>query len=400
MADLTNDPLLPTNLAAATGVHDAPAEAPARAAVAPAPARRSAPGAPVAVPAPRRRAILRQLGVLLLLLVALDVVTQVALEPLVLSDSTERDRTLWHVALYHQTPAPVDVLVMGSSRVQLGLSPVLMMNDLKTQFQQPVHILNLGMKLATPQANYWMLKNVVQPDKQPKVIIYGAAEYEFNEYLNLPPTYDYRDELATLSDYSQAFPDPTQRIDDQLSFFLGQPWYLFRMRNVIRSAVTERDDPGASSWPGGITEDPYGFVPADGVMDAGAIARMRGLYVNAPGWGLLKNYTIGGPMVTRFEQFLQLAKDRGIQVIVLNMPVAKVHETFLPPAAYAAYRAYLQQTAAKYGMAYADYNDHALWQEPQDFRDTNHLNNRGAAKLSPMVTDQMLAPALRDLGWK
>jgi DltD-like protein len=398
MADLTNDPLLPTNLAAASGVQDATA-APAPA-VTPAPAGRRAPAAPPSGPPRPRRAILRQLGVLLLLLVALDVITRVALEPLVLSDPTERDRTLWHVALYHQTPAPVDVLVMGSSRVQLGLSPVLMMNELQTQFQQPVHILNLGMKLATPQANYWMLKNIVQPDKQPRVIIYGAAEYEFNEYLDLPPTYDYRDELATLSDYSQAFPDPTQRIDDQLSFFLGRPWYLFRMRNVIRSAVTERDDPGASTWPGGIKEDPYGFVPADGVMDAGAIARMRGLYVNAPGWGLLKNYTIGGPMVTRFEQFLQLAKDRGIQVIVLNMPVAKVHETFLPPAAYAAYRAYLQQTAAKYGMTYADYNNHALWQEPQDFRDTNHLNNRGAAKLSPMVTDQMLAPALRALGWK
>jgi hypothetical protein len=399
MADLTNDPPMPTNVAA-TGVQDATTEAPARAAVAPAPAKPSAPATAAPVPVPRHRAILRQLGVLLLLLVVLDVITRVALEPLVLSDPFERDRTLWHVALYHQTPAPVDVLVMGSSRVQLGLSPVLMMNELKTQFQQPVHILNLGMKLATPQANYWMLKNVVQPDKQPRVIIYGAAEYEFNEYLNLPPTYDYRDELATLSDYSQAFPDPTQRIDDQVSFLLGRPWYLFRMRNVIRSAVTERDDPGASSWPGGIKEDPYGFVPADGVMDAGAIARMRGLYVNAPGWGLLKNYTIGGPMVTRFEQFLQLAKDRGIHVIVLNMPVAKVHETFLPPAAYAAYRAYLQQTAAKYGMTYADYNNHALWQEPQDFRDTNHLNNRGAAKLSPMVTDQMLAPALRDLGWK
>src|SRR5689334_8066675 len=215
MADLTNDSPMPTNVAA-TGVHDATAEAPARAAVAPARPRPAAPVAPAPVSPSRRRAILRQLGILLLLLVVADVITRVALEPLVLSDPTERDRTLWHVALYHQTPAPVDVLVMGSSRVQLGLSPVLMMNELKTQFQQPVHILNLGMKLATPQANYWMLKNVVQPDKQPRVIIYGAAEYEFNEYLDLPPTYDYRDELATLPDYSQAFPDPTQRIDDQL----------------------------------------------------------------------------------------------------------------------------------------------------------------------------------------
>ena len=90
---------------------------------------------------------------------------------------------------------------------------------------------------------------------------------------------------------------------------------------------------------------------------------------------------------------------RGIKVIVVNMPITTIQEQLLPPAAYASYRTYLQQTTAKYGVPFFDYNNHALFAEPHDFLDPHHLNQFGAAKLSPLVATEALLPALRELGW-
>ncbi|MDQ2808903.1 MAG: hypothetical protein M3Z04_18665 [Chloroflexota bacterium] len=347
-------------------------------------------------PQSNRRPVRRTLLLLLLLLSGVDGVVRVAIEPWVYADKAASPSVLWRVALYHETPPP-DVLIMGSSRVQLGLSPVLMAQTLAQAGLSPARILNLGLKLGTTQSNLWLLKNVIQADKQPKVIIYGAAEYEFNANIGLPHDYDYTNELATLRDYGQAFPDPSRRIDAQLGFLLGRASYLVRYHQAIRDQLEASDAPPATTNAAGLPPDPYGFVPSELIMNAGTIGRMRGEYVDAPGWGLLRDYQVGGQGVARFEEFLHLAQARGIRVILVNMPIARVHETFLSPAAYASYRAYLQATATRYGLAYYDYNRHELWPEPQDWQDTNHLNSWGAAKFSPLLAREALVPALRDL---
>ena len=83
------------------------------------------------------------------------------------------------------------------------------------------------------------------------------------------------------------------------------------------------------------------------------------------------------------------------------MPVTTEHEAFLPPPRlYAGYRAYLQTATAAHGARFVDYNDHSLWQEPQDFADTHHLNRTGAKRISSLVANDVLIPALRDLGWQ
>jgi len=341
-----------------------------------------------------RRPVRRTLLLLALLLVGLDGLLRVGIEPWVYADKVAAPSVLWRLALYHAT-APPDVLIMGSSRVQLGLSPVLMGQTLTQAGLPPTRILNLGLKLGTPQANLWLLKNVIRADKQPKVIIYGAAEYEFNANIGLPHDYDYTNELATLADYGAAFPDPRQRIDAQLGFLLGRASYLVRYHQAIRDEWEASDALPPTTNAAGLPPDPYGFVPSEILMNAASNGRMRGEYVDAPGWGLLRDYQVGGQGVARFAEFLHLAQARGIRVILVNMPIARVHETFLAPAAYASYRAYLQATAARYGLAYYDYNRHELWPEPQDWQDTNHLNSWGAAKFSPLLAREALLPALR-----
>lgn len=347
-------------------------------------------------PARPRRRLLRQALVLLALLAVVDLAVVLGIEPLALAGTQGQTGTaVGRMALYHHAAAPLDVLLMGSSRVQCDLSPSLMMNRAGAVYSQTVSILNLGLAGGTPQSNYWLLKNVVSTEKQPKLIIYGTSEYEFNPNGGRIPPSNYSDELATLADYSQAFPEPSLHIDWQLSFLVGRPWHLFRYRTTLHDmlldATSDTGDPTGAP-------DPYGFLPLNHEMRPIDVRKLQTVY-QGPG-GHLQNYTVVGYLATRFEEFLRLAQSRGIAVVVINMPITKVHESWLSPADYAAYRAYLRATAARYGVPFFDYDDHSLWQEPGDFADTNHMNRVGAKKLSNMVSKDVLLPTLARLGWK
>ncbi len=346
------------------------------------------------------RLFLRSVVILLALLVALDLGVRAGLDTLVLGDQQQMRLGVpaTRLALYNRAQVPVDVILLGDSRVLNDLNPVVLRREVQDAFGRPANILNLGLPAGTPQTNYWLLKNVIRPDKQPRLLIYGAAELEFNPNGPVGPS-QYADELATMGDYGQAFPDVTQQIDQQLAFLTGRLWALVRYRQPLHDAVLDQLY-SSQIEAGSVTpaEEAAGYFPSDHKLDAQAIETMRTLYTG-PG-GYLQDYTVGGYQATRFEQLLQLARARGISVAVLNMPITRIHEAFLPAATYAGYRAYLRDTAARYNASFFDYNDHSLWDEANDFADTNHLNRTGATKLSAQVGQEVVVPALHALGWK
>jgi hypothetical protein len=353
--------------------------------------------APAVSGATGRRALWRAALVALAVLALVDVLVALGLEPLALADTRARDATpVRRVALYHHAPDQ-DVLLLGSSRVQAGLSPSLLMNRVAAALGRRPRVLNLGLAGGAPQSNYWLLKNVIRADRPPALIIYGASEYEFNPNGPLGPDTNAA-ELATLADYRQAFPDPLGNVDGQLTFLLGRVWQLARYHSALHDTLADLVTPDDPARPQPV-EDEYGFLPLNHEMTRIDVRQMRATYLGPRGY--LRDYTVRGYQAERFAQLLDLARARGIRVVVINMPITTEHEAFLSPAgAYAGYRTYLQTTSAAHGARFVDYNDHSLWQEPQDFADTHHLNRTGAKKLSSLVANDVLIPALRDLGWK
>lgn len=349
------------------------------------------------MPASQRAAqqrIRRQAGLLVGLLLLIDQAVGAWLEPRILLDNHVDLHPLpaarSPIPLYRALAAAPDVLLLGNSRIEAGISPHLLLEQAQPALAHPLQILNLALFSSTPVENYWLLKNIIRPDKQPAVILYGAAEYEFNANTPLWPS-RYRHELATLADYAQVFPDPTQHIEDQFDFLLEQGWRLYRYRAEILPAVYNLVWPDPP--PTGLVRDSYGWLGLDFQIAPTAIVTTTRSYLGAN--GLLRDYTLDGLPMRAFAQFLQLAQIRHIRVIVLNMPVVAAHQSLLPPATYAAYRARIQQVAARYGASIVDYNDPARWQEATDFADTNHLNRTGATKLSARVAQEVLIPALR-----
>jgi hypothetical protein len=345
-----------------------------------------------------KQRLVRQIGILLALLVALDLVVMAGVEPLALADSEGRAATaLGRVALYHHLAGPLDVVLMGSSRVQCDLDSTLLMNRAQAALGRTPGVLNLGLAGATPQANYWLLKNVIRPDKQPSLLIYGTSEYEFNPNGGRIPSWNYADELATVADYGQAFPDATRSLDAQMAFLLGRVWHLFRYRERLHDILLDVSAADAPEGAERSAQELYGFLPLNHEMRPVDVRKIREVYTGRPGH--LQDYTVAGYQAARFEQLLALAQARGIRVIVINMPITTIQEGFLSPADYAAYRAYLRDVTSRFQIPFYDYNDHALWQEPTDFADPNHMNRIGAKKLSQRVSQEVVLPALEAL-WK
>ena len=123
----------------------------------------------------------------------------------------------------------------------------------------------------------------------------------------------------------------------------------------------------------------YGFLPLNHEMTRIDVRQMRATYLGPRGY--LRDYTVRGYQAERFAQLLDLARARGIRRG--RDQHAGHHRTRgvpsrRPPALRRATATYLQTATAAHGARFVDYNDHSLWQEPQDFADTHHLNRTGA----------------------
>src|SRR5699024_1041851 len=93
-----------------------------------------------------------------------------------------------------------------------------------------------------------------------------------------------------------------------------------------------------------------------------------------------------------FKAFVELAKAKGIKVVLLNMPVSPIHQNYWQNAnKIKLYRETVQNFARENDVPLLDvYQDNDQFPQ-KSFYDTNHLNIEGATVLSQMVAKDYLA---------
>ncbi|MEZ5409875.1 MAG: D-alanyl-lipoteichoic acid biosynthesis protein DltD [Acidimicrobiales bacterium] len=104
---------------------------------------------------------------------------------------------------------------------------------------------------------------------------------------------------------------------------------------------------------------------------------------------VMAGYEVNPADVDALRHLLEVLRDRGVEVLVVNLPVT---ERFIAMAddRRADYEAYLRQVRAaaeEGGAAWLDTMDRP-WPD-RLFADVNHLNNQGAARLQPLVLDAL-----------
>lgn len=230
---------------------------------------------------------------------------------------------------------------------------------------------------------YIYVTEYLQGEKQPQWIIMGIAPRDFSDF-DLPSptatmTFRRLVGLANFSRYADLYlPEWQMKADFLLShscFFYGKRW---RMQKELEKAANKVYTlaglaPPSGSQPKGQQAAGFMLTGSDAERWQSSAREYRRRYRNIDGQSL--NVQMGF-----LEQLLRLCRERGMNVLIVNMPLTELNRSLLPPGFYDGFRARLARAASRPGVYLLDLGDSREF-VLADYWDTAHLNHSGGRKL-------------------
>jgi hypothetical protein len=84
----------------------------------------------------------------------------------------------WVYERIHFDPTPIDVAVIGTSRLEAGVSPVALQQDLSTKLGRPIHVANLALLQSGRNLHYAIAKDLLTTRPEVKLIVLSVEEAE------------------------------------------------------------------------------------------------------------------------------------------------------------------------------------------------------------------------------
>lgn len=245
---------------------------------------------------------------------------------------------------------------------------------------------------------YLMTSEFVKGDKTPKVIIYGIAPRDFHDHSLSSPmaTFSFQKivNLSNFPNYASAFlPDFEKKADwlaMHLCYFYGKRWRLqmetdkainkvystLGIANPLDSAATKSDTAtkGGGFNLEGSTEDRWN----------NSVKEYQGRYKEITE----KDHSLQMSFLART---LNNLRERGVKVVLVNMPLTKRNLEILPQGFYASYQKEIAKVADMPGVKLVDLGDSKDFDD-NDYWDTTHLNHVGGHKLLNHIV-----PAVKEL---
>ncbi len=234
---------------------------------------------------------------------------------------------------------------------------------------------------------YIYVSEFLTGDKKPDWIIYGIAPRDFSDH-------DLASATATMtfkrlvgpenlgkyaSVYLPGWQDKADFLAAHACFFYGKRW---RLQQEVQKGVNKAYalvGLNASSPDRARTESQAGFV-LDGSPEfrwASSTNEYRRRYTDIDGKNL--NVQMGF-----LDNMLALCQERGIKVMLINMPLTETNRSLLPKGFYTGFRARIAKAADRPGVKFLDLGESADFVRA-DYWDTAHLNHAGARKLLPHI---------------
>ncbi|MDB5082742.1 MAG: hypothetical protein JWP00_4666 [Chloroflexi bacterium] len=337
------------------------------------------------------------------LLLALAVLTGLnlgvtALEPFFFSLVYGNDNAVPAKISFFQQKSNIDILFMGTSRPLSGFNPTLVEEELSNSLGLKLNSFNLGIAGAGFDLNYAILKNYIPEDKKPRFIVYGITEREL-----LDKNSPYRS--STLPYYS-VFQRPDDfelfagdSFENKANFVASQVFPLYRDQKLILNGLNllfNPDNPALSNNKPLLQPDyqASGFYPIENLPEtkASRIEHARTEYET-----FLPTASVEAVETVFLEKFVNLAKARGIQVILVNMPVTNQHKSWWHNEANVQkYCDVVQEFARAHKLPLLNlYCKHEAVYTEALFDDTHHLNLAGAKVLSQQIAREYFVPLFK-----
>ncbi len=338
----------------------------------------------------------------------------------------------WAVKSVLENQEPPDVMLMGSSLVQRLLDegeatylnqPLNGLEHRRCQHLEDKLSKSLGFHVSTfsyaigglhaSDASVFT-SEVLKGSRQPRAIVYGIAPRDImNNMLASPYVTETYQIMSRIGDLSDVAYKSRMNTDEKFDYYVGSkvaklfPLYDYRVElsRCFRFEYKAQTNMIANRF----VPEPKNPFPLLEQITAGMIAE------ELAGKAMIPPFDPAHPQVTdakncylfayrpfrkRFydvqfsflERFLQITKQRGIQVVFVNMPLRQDNYETMMPGFYSLYRKDLQLIASKYGAPVIDMSQCSAI-DYADFSDQVHLNGRGATKLIDALALE-LAPVL------
>lgn len=237
---------------------------------------------------------------------------------------------------------------------------------------------------------YIYVNEFLSKDKAPQFLIYGIAPRDFSDH-DLPSpmatnTFKRLVKLENLAPYANLYLPGFQ---DKIDFVMSRLCFFYDHRSRLQQEfgkVVER-----SYIVSGIQKPlpKVDFSKASGFMLFGG---MKERWDSSEKEYARRYKDIGDKdlnvQMGFLKKLLQVSKERGIKVVLVNMPLTDTNRNLLPPGFYQRFRNELGQACDQPGMKFVDLGDNPEFTH-WDFWDTAHLGPNGGKKMLPPIIQAM-----------
>lgn len=284
------------------------------------------------------------------------------------------DRSISDIAHYHKSVA------LEASLKKFGLNA-------------PVFSLASAGQMSSD--TYLYVSELLKSPQKPKVIVWGIAPRDFgDENVRSPMATVSFKQIVNLNNFSRYAPIFLPRFEDRTEFVANKACYLYgrrwRFQKEVERSLGKIGDFLLKPFAAGPTAS--GAKPAAAVVSEGADINtlLAGTYEQR--WNSsVKEYRSRyrgiadrdlSVQMSCLDRTLNLCKERGIKVVLVNMPLTETNKKLMPEGFYQHFTEEVNAKAAKFGddVKFLDLSNKSDYQDV-DFWDTVHMNHTGGAKL-------------------
>lgn len=333
------------------------------------------------------------------------------------------------IALYQQrlaTSGPADVMIVGSSRALRGVDPVALRRELAALGYGDLNIFNFGINGATAQVVDLVIRQVLEPDQLPRLIIWADGARAFNSgrtdvtYNAIAASPGYRElmteraaaasrdgnvevDLAVLDadepqSLTQSYAAMDQWMSDQIASFSAVHRDRLQLKEWVQGRLASASAVGNgpltpeqldAPMPAGSTIDMDGFLPLSVRFNPATYyqiyARVSGRYD-----GDYEDFRLDGAQADALDALLRFTQAQNIPIVFINTPLTDEYlDDFRQEAESEFLRYMLTRSTTESGFLFRDLGQ--LWPQRYDyFSDPSHLNRYGAYQVSSRLAQDPL----------
>jgi hypothetical protein len=259
-------------------------------------------------------------------------------------------------------------------------------------------VFNLGLAGATTSEVFHAVEHGITTP--PRLLVYGITASDLNDARDEPHGPRALMNLRDVTTWVQLRPRAREWcLRQYVRGRCQRLWSLWHFRNGIRLWAADRLEtlrPGicpetAAEARSGLRFNMAlstdGFAPRP-VFQGPTLGQMKAAGSVSPRFHFLENYRLGGHL-RYLQRLLDWAEARGVEVILLDMPVSDVLEDHMHAPAFTAYRQALADVEQTRKVRVVRVTRQTAGLTDDDFGDLIHLNPSGARKLSLWLRDML-----------